>query len=71
MPFVVNTANNDNFEPFLAIVFSSAPAIKWIFENSVMEIDHLADPIGFSFFTNYDGNKSLAIVLVHAERTEF
>lgn len=71
MPFVVNTANNDNFEPFLAIAFSSAPAIKWIFENSVMEIDQLADPIGFSFFTNYDGNKSLAIVLVLTERTEF
>lgn len=68
---MVNTANNDNFEPFLAIASSSAARVKWIFEKSAVEIDQLADPIGFSFFSNYDGSKSLTIVLVLTARTEF
>lgn len=50
---------------------SSAPTVKWIFQNSGVEIDQVADPIGFSFFSNYDGNKSLTIVLVLAARAEF
>lgn len=68
---MVNTANNDNFEPFLAIASSSAPTVEWVFENSVVEIDQLADPIGFPFFSNYDGRKSLTILLVLPARTEF
>lgn len=71
MPFLGSTANNDNSEPFLAIASSSAPTVKWIFENSVVEIDQLADPIGFSLSSNYDGRKSLTIVLVLPARTEF
>lgn len=45
MSFVVNTASNHNFELFLIITFQSALTLGQIFENGLVEIDQLPDPI--------------------------